>query len=342
MRKPPAMKIPIPLNCLTQARREKEIIRKLLIFLALFLFLFLGCEHEKKNNQPLTTPVPEKTAEVKINLPETRLDPDLTKQIKDSAIIKGIDYFNQKEHKKAIEEFQRILKKNKKDSDTYYSTLCVLANVYYNLQKYDESAKYYTLATKHRPDDSLNYFYLGLIYHSQNKLNLGIKNFQKSIALNPGKFQPYYNLGNIYKDKENYEKALEYYKTSLEVEPNNLNSYYNMGNVYYKLEDIKNSNECYLKAIEINPAHCDSHYNLGLNYHEKGEYNKAIEQFNELLKIAPSYREVYDDLGVTYYNLKDREKALKNFNIYIEQHKNDTDNPWIEKAQDYIEKLKEK
>jgi len=112
--------------------------------------------------------------------------------------------------------------------------------------------------------------------------------------------------------------------------------------VYYKLGDIKNSSDCYLKAIEINPSYSDSHYNLALNYHEKGEYNKAIEQFNELLKIDPSYREVYYDLGVTYYNLKDREKALKNFNIYIEQHKKDTDNPWIERAQDYIEKLKEK
>lgn len=310
--------------------------------LALLLVLFSGCEKAKKNNQtPAVKPAPEKITEVKINPAETHLDPNLTEQIKDRAIIKGISYFNEKQYKKAIEEFQTLLKKNKEDSETYYSALCVLANICYNLKKYDESAKYYTLATRHRPDDSLNYFYLGLIYHGQNKLNLGIKNFQKSIALNPGKFQSYYNLGNIYKDKENYEKALEYYNKALEIEPNNLNTCYNMGNVYYKLEDIKNSNECYMKAIEINPAHPDSHYNLGLNYQEKGEYNKAIAQFNELLKINPSYMEVYYDLGVTYYNLKDREKALKNFNFYIEQHKNDPDNPWIEKAQGYIEKLKE-
>jgi len=322
-------------------RREKDIIKKLLIFSVLLSLLLFGCEKEKKNNQTTAKPVPVETAEVKINPAETHLDPDLTEQVKDRDVIKGIGYFNEKQYKKAIEEFQKILKKNNEDSEAYYSALCVLANVCYNLKKYEESVKYYTLAAKHRPDDSLNYFYLGLIYHSQNKLNLAIKNFQKSIALNPGKFQSYYNLGNIYKDKENYEKALEYYKKSLEIEPNNLNAFYNMGNVYYKSGDIKNSNECYLKAIEINPAHGDSHYNLGLNYQEKGEYDKAIGQFNELLKINPSYREVYYDLGVTYYNLKDSGQALKNFNIYIEQHKNDTDNPWIEKAHDYIEKIKE-
>jgi tetratricopeptide (TPR) repeat protein len=107
-------------------------------------------------------------------------------------------------------------------------------------------------------EKSSAYYFLGIIYNEENKLDKSEKSYLKAIELYPERYTPFYNLGNLYSEKLMYSKAIETYTKGIKVETNFMSLYKNRANAYYQtkqyykaLEDVNYSLELEQKKSKI-------------------------------------------------------------------------------------------
>jgi tetratricopeptide (TPR) repeat protein len=136
--------------------------------------------------------------------------------------------------------YQKALKFAKKAQKLYPNTSSVLthlAAVYYQLNKYDESIKWYTEAIKINPNlFALDYFHLGRAYFKKNMIKQASSMFQRGLSIDPQDPEIHYYLGRFYfiqsrdlalaekkigkRNIELLEMAINEFKTALKIYPN--------------------------------------------------------------------------------------------------------------------------
>lgn len=198
----------------------------------------------------------------------------------------AMDSYNQamemKQYKKALSYAYESLTLSEKEfgtnSEYYASSLGKLGEVYYILQNYDSSLKYYLnqreILKAISKDTSDNYAYscnnISVIYQLQGKFREAEQFLKESIEIK------YLLKGEI---DTSYAKSL-----------------HNLGNIYKELVDFDQAEKTYLKSLEIkksllgtdNVSYAVTAFNLAGIYKELGNYSKAKTLFEECLKIYKS------------------------------------------------------
>ena len=164
----------------------------------------------------------------------------------EESILRGNEFVQQKEYKKAIKEYENALKMNPK------------------------SAKAHLLA--------------GLTYANAGDLDKAIQFSQYALTIEPS-FAAYNNLGLIYANKGELEKSVEMYEKALKLNPTSYRAWYQLGLVYAGKADFKKAIEAYSKTIETNPQYTLGYLGLGAAYYWSGERAKALEQVDKLKSL---------------------------------------------------------
>jgi len=161
----------------------------------------------------------------------------------------------------------------------------------------------------HNPKMVFLYNLLGLIYASQKKIDLAIKNYEKGIQIDPSFGIIYNNLGLIFfnqKEEKDINKAENYYKKSISVDDKNPEPHNNLGTLYNSIYKYNDAIECYKKAIHIKPEFSFAHYNLSLSYITLGMFDFASKHLKESIKFNPKFTEAHRTLSrITKYNSND-------------------------------------
>ena len=129
-------------------------------------------------------------------------------------------------------------------------------DLYYQIQRFDEAAKFYETANKLKPADS----------------------------------EPLIKAGNSYFDAEKYEVAEKWYLLALEKEPRNINVRTDLGLTFFlrSPRDIDRSIKEYKASLAIDPEHEITLQNLALAYDEGGDKEGFRTTVEKLKKINPS------------------------------------------------------
>jgi len=143
-------------------------------------------------------------------------------------LIKGNNYFDFKQYKKAIENYDKAIEIYPEFSAAYIN--CAIAKnriasitrkfpypeLFFNLWVLKDSLKYLEIAKKLVPNDPHPHNSLGIIYAKMKKYDNAFLCFENAIKLSPEDPLPYYNRAILYvmiKDygngKKDYEKAIE-------------------------------------------------------------------------------------------------------------------------------------
>lgn len=177
----------------------------------------------------------------------------------------------------------------KEDSNLFFN----LAKCYADLEDYEESIKYYTIAIKINPKD------LGALFNLANQ-KVAIGNIYDalkyySIAYDGGYIDAGINLAQIYVNLDKLQDAKEIYH-NLEKKYENLDSnfYFNYANCLKFLHDFEISKNYYIKAIEMHSKPC---YIVNLAHLFLSE----------------------DDL-INGFNLYEHRRTLINLNVDIKNH----------------------
>lgn len=129
------------------------------------------------------------------------------------------------------------------------------ADLYYQIQRYDEAAQFYEAATKLKPADP----------------------------------EPMIKLGNSLFDAEKFVEAEPWYTKALEKEPKNINVRTDLGLTFYLRQprDVDRAITEYKAALVIDPEHEITLQNLTLAYNEKGDTANYDQTLNKLKQVNP-------------------------------------------------------
>jgi tetratricopeptide (TPR) repeat protein len=141
------------------------------------------------------------------------------------------------------------------------------ADLYYQIQRFDEAALYYENAAR----------------------------------LKPNATEPMIKAGNAYFDGEKYEQAANWYEQVLQKEPKNVEVRTDLGLSYFLREprDIDRAIKEYNASLAIKPDHEVTLQNLALAYSEKGDRAAFQSTVDKLKKVNPANPVVTKTFGTT-------------------------------------------
>ncbi len=165
----------------------------------------------------------------------------------------GLLYKLDKQKKKAMEEFKKVIILNNDQTSIYWSHI-LLANLY----EYNDT---------------------WIKFGESFEIEKTISEYKKALEIVPDSIEAHLNLASLYLIKKLPKKALEEFKIVKNLDP-----YYT--NEHFHLEKIKERNfyegeEKYLEAVRMNTLSGENHYLLGLAYAVKKEKELARKHFNK-------------------------------------------------------------
>ncbi|MEP6787029.1 MAG: tetratricopeptide repeat protein [Acidobacteriota bacterium] len=130
------------------------------------------------------------------------------------------------------------------------------ADLYYQIQRFEEAAKFYEAANKLKPADS----------------------------------ESMIKAGNAYFDGEKYDQAEKWYLRALEKEPKNINVRTDLGLTFFlrSPRDIDHAVKEYKTSLAIDPNHEITLQNLALAYSENGDKEALRDTIEKLKKVNPN------------------------------------------------------
>ena len=155
----------------------------------------------------------------------------------------------------AIAEVSSAIEKAKSNPNDYKAQMTA-ADLYYQIQRFDEAAKFYEAAAKLKPSEP----------------------------------EPFIKAGNAFFDSERYEDAERWYTQALTIDPKNIDVRTDQGLAFFLREprDIERAIREYKTSLGMKPDHEITLQNLALAYSEKGDTENFQATLEKLTKINPN------------------------------------------------------
>ena len=205
---------------------------------------------------------------------------------------------------------------------SFESMVFLRGGAYYKQDKYDLAMADYNKSLAIDPNYALAYNARGSIYYKRGKYDLAMADYNKALEIHPRQYideaDIYRNRGLIYLDQGRYDLALSDYNRALFINPNFAKGYNDRSMIYKRQGDYDLALVDLNKAIEIDSDLAEAYNGRGLVYVMKGEYNLAFADFNKAIAINPKYLEAYNNRGLIYRKIGSYDLALADFNKALE------------------------
>jgi tetratricopeptide (TPR) repeat protein len=150
----------------------------------------------------------------------------------------------------------------------------------------------WSFVIEHNSDDdayAFAYMNRGLAYAEKGNIDLAMKDYDRTIALDPSYAQAYINRGVLYGKLGQQDRAREDYDAAIARDPSNGLAYYNRGIVFGELGQVQRAIEDYSVAIKLNSSFPSAFSNRGMLFDKMGRYDLAIEDFTTAISLRPGY-----------------------------------------------------
>ncbi|MBS9530880.1 tetratricopeptide repeat protein [Wolbachia endosymbiont of Rhagoletis cerasi] len=163
-----------------------------------------------------------------------------------STLKKAKDSFESGDNETAISLLNQIIAK----FPYHKNALIGLGNIYYANKEYKKAVEIYTRLLKEHPSNPyiLKNF---LTIISQYDPDLALSEMLKLYDIHKNYAPLLANLGMIYMKKEDYVKGKEYMITAISLDENNIFYTYNLAVILDKLSDFQNATIFYLKLLNM-------------------------------------------------------------------------------------------
>lgn len=206
---------------------------------------------------------------------------------------KGLSYESNKRYEEAIEEYNKVLKIDPNNSNTYLQLASIYTYQMRDLEKAEIYAKEYA--------------------RLEPQSKIGMENIQgRDVKLS----LPYLKdkLADVALMNVNLETKIADMKEVVKKKQELVNN----------LHDIAKKNKIVthqLKQIEesVKKETLKFHYNLAVMYDRSGDYQNACKEYLESLKVASNDTDTHYNLAIIYDDhLDDKKKAIEHYQKYLE------------------------
>lgn len=155
----------------------------------------------------------------------------------------------------AIQQVSAAIEKAKAEPQSFEAQMTA-GDLYYQIQRFEDAAKFYEAASKLKPNDA----------------------------------EPLTKAGNAYFDAENYLEAEKWYTLALAKNPKDITARTDLGLTFYLREprDIDRAIKEYKLSLAINPKHEVTLQNLVIAYRENGDAANLQKTVEELKAVNPN------------------------------------------------------
>ena len=193
------------------------------------------------------------------------------------------------------------------------------------------------------PDNAEEHRKKGALLTQQGHYDEAIIEFRVALRLMPDLDGAHLGLGAALQGKGNLEEAIAEYRALLKRHPNDPAAHNNLGSALQRKGDVDAAIDEYRTAIQFRPEDALTHFNLGTALSTKGQLDDAIVEYRTAIKLNPDLVEAYFDLGNLLKDTNQTREAAQTFREYVSRAPNTPANqPWIEQAQTFLEKVREK
>ena len=257
----------------------------------------------------------------------------------------GTVFFLKKNFLESIKNFEHCVNAGEK-LDYYYLNI---ANCFRELNNFDDSLKFYSLALQKNDNNFEIYFNLGILYLSiPQDFDKAINFFKKTIDIKKNHYLSYFFLGRCYNLKKDFDHAILFLKKSIEINPNYYKSYeeisysYLAQNIFHlcidfarkaiklnkkslksylreavalvHVKEVETAYSVLLKALELNRKNPEVWNNLAVIFQSRGCFFKAIKFYNRSLKLLES-SSTLKNIGHCFFEIHNQQKGFE----YIEK-----------------------
>ncbi len=214
------------------------------------------------------------------------------KQQAKEQLIQAENYYSNKDYKKAIACYQKVISLN--PDIMVARNYKALGNAYFLTEDYSQviiSFKKALALDLNEVEDENVYYHLGVAYHKLKDYSNAIDAYNKSFRFmyDMRSRAVIYNLiGQAYYESKDFTKSIKAYQQLLEFsnEQDKAIIYNNMGAAYNGQGDYLSAIKILESAIEIDSKMARSYYNLGNAYKGDGNQKKAIKAYKKAANLG--------------------------------------------------------
>ncbi len=263
---------------------------------------------------------------------------------------KGVSYYQQKQYRKAIEEFQPIvaeqpeyefghriigfcrlqlgeyeeaiqaLRESIRLEPDQFPAYRALALAYFNSARYREVMptldRAATLATA--PRDRYEVARLrGTSAFNLAQYRLAVDSLEQAAAIQRGNADDTLQLGLAYFQLNEDDKAQQYLEQAVALEPGNEVAQRHLDQLQFRratalieAKQFERAGQLLIRFVESRPADGEGWFNLGLAYLFGDNLKAAEEAFRRTVRLIPSNSDAYDRLGFLYEKTNRFKEAL--------------------------------
>ena len=143
---------------------------------------------------------------------------------------------------------------------------------------------------KARPDDFEAQMTAADLYYQIQRFEDAAKLYEAAAKLKPAEMEPMVKAGNAYFDAEKFDQAEKWYSQVVAKDPKNVDVRTDLGLSFFLREprDVDRAIKEYKMSLSINPEHEVTLQNLALAYSEKGDTENFQVTFEKLKKVNPN------------------------------------------------------
>ena len=230
-------------------------------------------------------------------------------------LIKKADSLcNEKEYKKAIEYYDKIIELNPGIYSVCYSKGIILDS----MEIFEEAVKCYDEAIKINPFEDKFYSSKAYSLDCLFKYEEAIVCYDEAIRLNPKEAITYNNKGYALLLLDKYEEAIKCFDKAIELNFNDKGIYVYKAQALESLYRYKEAILCYEKSMELSSGYDIAYNGKGRVLFLLGKYEEVLECYDKAIQIDPKYAEPYYNKAITYLALYRIDDCLINLKKSIQ------------------------
>ena len=202
-------------------------------------------------------------------------------------LAKAADYFNNKDYKKAIDEYLKI-------QPPTVDSMLGAASAYQNMEDTPNAIEYYKKALELKPTDSEIAYYIGALYADDEQYTDAENYLNKALTLNKNNAKAFELLTQIQEqnkatalndaialyDGQKYDEALAAFNKILETDKNNVYGLYYRGMIYDAEKKLTEAITDFKKVLELNSTDfLILNYMIAADYDTLEKYKEAYEYY---------------------------------------------------------------
>ena len=169
---------------------------------------------------------------------------------------------------------------------------------YFNLGKYSNAIENYNKSISINPKNSEAYNNKGLCLKKMGDFEGALENYKLALKINPNFLDLYNNIGNLYYELKSFKDAEKIWYDGLKVSPNDIVLLRNLGALLFEKKGENSlAKKKFEKILALSPEKPFALNYLGMIYKSEGKFDKAERYFKNAIEVDPYYSEAYYNLS---------------------------------------------